>query len=59
VVAEILGHAERAKNEPSHKLPHWVVEVILNEQLIAEIAPVYDVEQFLEKLNAAPVPLAA
>ncbi len=59
VVAEILGHAERAKNEPSYKLPHWVAEVLLNAELMAEIAPGYDVEELLEKLTAAPVPLAA
>jgi len=59
VVAEILGHAERAKNEPSYKLPHWVAEALLNEELMAEIAPGYDVEELLEKLTAAPVPLAA
>ena len=59
VVAEILGHADRAKNEPSYKLPHWVAQVILNEELMAEIAPGYDVEELLEKLTAAPVPLAA
>lgn len=59
VVAEILGHAERAKNEPSYKLPHWVAEVLLNKELMTEIAPGYDVEELLEKLTAAPVPLAA
>ncbi len=59
VVAEILSHAERAKSEPSYKLPHWVAEVILNEELMAEIAPGYNVEELLEKLTAAPVPLAA
>ena len=59
VVAEILGHADRAKNEPSYELPHWVVEVILNEELMAEIAPGYNVEELLEKLTAASVPLAA
>jgi len=59
VVADILGHAERARNEPSHKLPHWVVEVLLNEELMSEIAPDYDVEELLEKLTAAPVPLTA
>ena len=59
VVAEILGHADRAKNEPSYKLPLWAAEVLLNEGLMAEIAPGYDVAELLEKLTAAPVPLAA
>ena len=59
VVAEILGHADRAKNEPSYEMPPWVVEVILNEELMAEIAPGYNVEELLEKLTAASVPLAA
>ena len=59
MVAKILGHAERAKNEPSYKLPHWVAEVLLNTELMAEIAPGYDVEELLEKLTTTPVPLAA
>ena len=59
VVAEILAHTDRAKNEPNYQLPSWVAEVILNEELMAEIAPGYDVDQLLEKLTAAPVPLAA
>ena len=59
VVAEILGHADRAKSEPSYQLPRWVAEVILDEQLMAEIAPGYDVEKLLEILTAAPVPLVA
>ena len=59
VVAEILAHADRAKNEAGYELPRWVAEVLLDEQLIAEIAPGYDVETLLEILTAAPVPLAA
>jgi len=59
VVAEILAHADRAKSEPSYQLPRWVAEVLLDEQLMAEIAPGYDVEKLLEVLTAAPVPLAA
>ncbi len=59
VVAEVIAHAERAKNEPSHELPHWVAEIILNEGLMAELAPGYDVDELLEKLTAAPIPLAA
>ncbi len=58
-VAGILGHSEPAKNEPSCELPHWVAEVLLNEELMAEFASGYDVEELLEKLTAAPVPLAA
>ena len=59
VVAEILAHADRAKSEPNYELPRWVAEVILNEELMAEIAPGYDVEKLLEILTAATVPLAA
>ncbi len=59
VVAEVIAHAERAKNEPSHELPHWVAEMILNEGLMAEIAPGYDVNELLEKLTAASIPKAA
>ncbi len=59
VVAEILGHAERAKNEPSYELPHWVAEVLLKTELMAEIAPAYDLSELLEKLTAPLVPLAA
>ena len=59
VVAEILAHADRAKNEAGYELPRWVAEVLLDEQLMAEIAPGYDVETLLEILTAAPVPLAA
>ena len=59
VVAEVIAHIERAKNEPSYELPHWVAEVILNEALMAEIAPGYDVDELLEKLTAAPLLRAA
>ena len=59
VVAEILAHADRAKSEPNYELPRWVAEVILNEELMAEIAPGYDVEKLLEILTAATVPLVA
>ena len=59
VVAEILAHADRAKNEPNYELPRWVAEVLLNEELMAEIAPGYDVEKLLEILTAAAIPLAA
>lgn len=59
VVAEAIAHAHRAKNEPSYDLPHWVTEMLLNEALMAEIAPGYDVNDLLEKLTAAPIPLAA
>ena len=47
------------KNEPSYQMPRWVAEVILNEELMAEIAPDYDVEMLLEILTGVPVPLAA
>jgi len=59
VVAEIIAHAERAKNEPSYVLPHWVAEVLLNAELMAEIAPDYDVESLLEILTAGPIAVAA
>ena len=59
VVAEAIAHADRAKNEPSYQLPHWVAEMLLDEALMAEIAPGYDVDELLEKLTAAPIPLAA
>ncbi len=59
VVAEATAHADRAKNEPSYQLPRWVAEMLLDEALMAEIAPGYDVVELLEKLTAAPVPLAA
>jgi len=59
VVAENLGHADRAKSEPSYQLSPWVAEVILDEQLMAEIVPGYDVEKLLEILTAPLVPLVA
>jgi hypothetical protein len=59
VVAEAIAHADRAKNEPSYELPRWVAEMILNEELMAEIAPGYNVDELLEKLTAAPIPRAA
>ncbi len=59
VVAEILAHADRAKSEPQYELPSWVAQVLLNEELMAEIAPGYDVEKLLEILTSAPIPLAA
>ena len=57
VVAEILGHAERAKNEPSYKLPHCVAEVLLNTKLMAEIPPGLRRRGIARKINrrAAPV----
>ena len=59
VVAEAIAHADRAKNEPNYKLPRWVAEMFLDEALMAEIAPGYNVDELLEKLTAAPIPLAA
>ncbi len=59
VVAEIIVPAERAKNEPSYVLPHWVAEVLLNEELMAEIAPNCNVESLLKILTSGPIPLAA
>ena len=59
VVAEVMAHADRAKNEPSHELPYWVAEMLLDKQLMAEIAPGYDADELLEKLTAPGIPLAA
>ena len=59
VVAEAIAHADRAKNEPNYQLPHWVSEMLLNDELMAEIAPGYGVAELLEKLTAAPIPKAA
>ena len=53
VIAEVLAHADRAKNEPSYKLPLWVAEMLENKELMAEIAPDYK----FEKLHESPVPV--
>jgi len=58
VVAEILAHADRAKNEPSYKLPLWVAEVLDNKELMAEIAPDYKFQKSDEVLDPDPVPEA-
>jgi len=58
VVAEILAHADRAKNEPSYKLPLWVAEVLENKELMAEIAPDYKFQKSDEVLDPDPVPEA-
>lgn len=59
VVKEMLDHADRAKNEPNYPLPRWVANMLLDDELMAEIAPSYDVAALLEKLTVTPVPLAA
>jgi len=59
VVKEMLDHTDRAKNEPNYELPRWVADMLLDEELMAEIAPSYDVAALLEKLTVTPIPLAA
>jgi hypothetical protein len=59
VVKEMLDHADRAKNEPNYQLPRWVANMLLDDEMMAEIAPSYDVTALLEKLTVSPVPLAA
>jgi len=59
VVKEMLDHADRAKNEPNYELPRWVANMLLDEELMAELAPTYDVIALLEKLTVTPIPLAA
>ena len=59
VVKEMLDHADRAKNEPNYQLPRWVANMLLDDEMMAEIAPSYDVTALLEKLTVTPVPLAA
>ena len=59
VVKEMLDHADRAKNEPHYELPRWVADMLLDDQLMADIAPSYDVAELLEKLTVTPIPLAA
>ena len=59
VVKEMLDHAGRAKNEPNYELPRWVANMLLDEELMAVIAPNFDVAALLEKLTVTPVPLAA
>jgi hypothetical protein len=59
VVAEILDYVAKVQNEPSQKLPEWVVNCLLDEQLMAEIAPNLDVLDLLDRLTAEPQPRAA
>ena len=59
VIAEVLAHADRAKNEPSYKLPLWVAEMLANKELMAEIAPHYKFEKWSESPVPVPVPEAA
>jgi hypothetical protein len=58
VVAEVLAHADRAKNEPSYKLPLWVAEILANKELMAEIAPDYEFEKSRDSPVPVPVPEA-
>ena len=59
VIKEMLDHANRAKSEPNYDLPRWVADILLDDELMAEIAPSYDVTALLEKLTVSPIPLAA
>ena len=59
VVAEVLAHADRAKNEPSYKLPLWVAEILAKKELMAEIAPDYIFQKTSESADPMPVPKAA
>lgn len=59
VIAEAITHADRAKNEPGYELPHWVAEMILNDALMAHLAPGYDCQELLEKLTEPGPPRAA
>jgi len=55
----MLDHADRTKHEPNYELPRWVADILFNEELMAELAPNYDVAGLLEKLTVAPIPVAA
>ena len=55
----MLGHADRVKSEPNYELPRWMADILLDDELMAKVAPSYDVTALLEKLTASPIPLAA
>ena len=59
VVAELIAHANQAKNEPSYRSPLWLAEMTQNKDLTTEIAPSYERNELLEKLTAASIPKAA
>jgi ribosomal protein L17 len=49
VVDEILTLAEEAKNEPSFKLPEYVLTVLKNKHLMDLVAPGYDARDLLKR----------
>jgi len=59
VVAELIAHPNHAKNEPSYRSPHYLAEMKQNTELTAELSPSYEVNELLEKLTAASIPMAA
>lgn len=38
IVTEALEHAERAKSEPSYKVPHWVDKLLNDQELLEMVA---------------------
>ena len=59
IVEEILTLAEKAKNEPSFKLPEYVLTMLENKHLMDLVAPDYDPEELLQRYGLTQSPKAA
>ena len=59
VVEEMLGMADRAKNEPEFELPAYVLNLLEDKAVMAVIAPNYESEELLVRFGRRKPPIAA
>ncbi|MFN9891950.1 MAG: hypothetical protein ACK58M_01780 [Acidobacteriota bacterium] len=56
---EMIALADRAKKEPSFRLPEYVLNFLQHKEVMERLAPGYDVGDLLERFGRTPVPKAA
>ena len=59
VAVEVLALADRAKKEPSFRIPEYALNFLQDIELMERFAPGYDVGDLLERFGRSPVPKAA
>jgi hypothetical protein len=59
VVEELLGLADRAKNEPAFVPPAYVLNLLEDNEVMQKIAPDYEVDELLIRFGRRKPPIAA
>jgi len=59
VAVEVIALAERAKKEPSFRIPEYALNFLENQEVMERFAPGYDLGDLLERFGRTPVPKAA